>query len=136
MPAVKVGGGYLTSRRAYDKAWGDLIMAAFCPIGGRVMRRNFGSVLSQSLFAPIDNVTKSEMVGAVRSAVATHCPHIRIISVTADRAVIAGAVQNTAVALRISFTLANDESQVETRTATLDRSSVINVLSAYRAARS
>jgi len=136
LPAVRVNGGYFTPRRTYDVAWGDLIMAAFCPVGGRLMRRTFGSGVSALLMEPLDNFMKAELAARVRDAVERQCPHIRIlqVDVRSGQSATGQALPKT-VDLTISFTIVNDQSHVETRIAKLDRSSILQVVRAFRAAR-
>ncbi len=122
LPVVRLNGGYLAARSAYDLAWSDLIVAAFCPVGGRVMRRNLGSTAPDQLMNPVDSFLEAGLSSAIQSAVATQCPHIRILDV---------AVKSTTraqVEVSISFTLTNIPQSVETRLARLDRRMVADIM--------
>ena len=52
LPAIRTRGGYFASKSPHDVAWGDLMLAIFCPINGRFMNRTFGSGLDDVLFEP------------------------------------------------------------------------------------
>lgn len=122
LPLVKLNGGYFSSRNEYDTAWGDLIVAAFTPIGGRFMRRDAGGTVSDYLMAPLDGVFMVALRDAIVSAVGTQCPHIRITNVVVNSS-------NAKTAnVAISFTLSTNPIDPQTRLVRLDRRQVGNVL--------
>jgi len=54
LPGVRVNGqSYFGFRDRYETALGDLLLAIFTPIGGRPMRRAFGSGLYRIVFEPV-----------------------------------------------------------------------------------
>lgn len=122
LPAVRLNGGYFAARSTYDVAWGDLIIAAFVPFGGRFMRRSVGSQAPNYLMDVLDNMTAAMLRDAVSTAVAAQCPHIRVIDVVAK------AVAAKTMSLTISFTVAPDRDTVTERTVQLDRHQVGNAL--------
>lgn len=52
LPATRGPGGYFESKGPVDVAWGNLLNAIFVPIGGRFMRRSYGSALRDQVFEP------------------------------------------------------------------------------------
>ena len=130
LPAVRVSGSYFAPRRAYDKAWSDLIVAIMCPIGGRFMRRSFGSSLYRAVFAPLDQLLLADVARAVRTAAAQWCPNVRILNVVS-----AGPTEipNNAdyISIAISFTTTVDVNAQDTRIAQIDRSRIIQILSSF-----
>ncbi|OPZ66159.1 MAG: hypothetical protein BWY85_00095 [Firmicutes bacterium ADurb.Bin506] len=132
LPAVRLKGGYFAARSTYDVAWGDLILAAFVPVGSQYMRRDAGGTASNFLFGPLDGVLLAALQDAVVSAVSRQCPHIRVISVSSQ------ASKNNArtVELSVSFTIATNPSDVQTRLVQLDRRMVGDLLRVSRSLRS
>lgn len=124
LPAVRLNGGYFAVRSAHDTAWGDLIIAAFCPIGGRLMQRSFGSTVDTYLMAPADEFTMSSIRAAVFAAVSKYCPHIRLVSVDAN--VTKGNPNQ--IELVVAFQLAVSTQNTQTRLVRLDRRMVSNLL--------
>ena len=122
LPAVKLNGGYFAPRTGADVAWGDLIIAAFTPIGGRFMRRDAGGALVDYVMAPLDEALGSAVREAIITAVARQCPHIRI------RTVDVKSTRNSTVDLSISFALSTSPTQVDTRLVRLDRRMIGNIL--------
>jgi phage baseplate assembly protein W len=132
LPAVRLKGGYFAARGTYDVAWGDLILAAFVPVGGQFMRRAAGGTAGDYLFGPVDGVLLAALQDAVVSAVARQCPHIRVISVESRTSTNSAKT----VELSVSFTLATNPADVQTRLVQLDRRMVGNILRISRSSRS
>jgi phage baseplate assembly protein W len=122
LPAKKGVGGYFAVRGYYDVCWGDLLLACFCPVGGRAMARNFGSQVQAALYDPLDTTTFGNLEAAIRETAASFVPHVRILSVQVSKG---GPSQ---VQIRISFTPAG-EVNAETRTLNIDRTSTLRVIS-------
>ena len=117
LPALQGAGGYFAAKTRHQVAWGDLLNALLCPIGGRFMRRAFGSGLYNVLFEPgmADNPQLIRFM--VFDAASRHCPHIQIRDVII-------AVDGDTVNLRVSFSLAEDAA-VEERLVQLARGTVV-----------
>ncbi len=129
LPLTKVGGGRLRTKDRYDVCWGDLILAVFCPIGGRPMLRNFGSLIPNTVFELQSPLLPQRIQQYVSDAAARWCPHIRILGVTTQ---FQGASGPKSISISISFTPA-DEPTAQTRTVRLDRSDVLRALGARTA---
>lgn len=81
LPAVKGPGGYFESKGEGDVSWGDLMLTLFTPLGGRVMRRGFGSSLYDLLFEPLVP-DEFQLVGAaIRDIAARQLPHVTVTKV-------------------------------------------------------
>jgi phage baseplate assembly protein W len=119
LPAIRSSGGYFTSRRDIDCAWGDLLIAIMTPIGGRFMNRSFGSGLSTVLFDPSDNVVIGMVSQYINDAAVKHCPYVKIrnIDVSLDK---------KKINVKVTFSLAGVQAD---KLMTLDRSNTVNYLS-------
>jgi phage baseplate assembly protein W len=78
LPALKGTGGYFESKGAGDVSWGDLLLTLFTPIGGRVMRRSFGSSLYDLLFEPLIPGEFQIIGAAIRDIARRQLPHVRV----------------------------------------------------------
>lgn len=81
LPALKGTGGYFESKGEGDVSWGDLLLTLFTPIGGRVMRRGFGSSLYDLLFEPLIPGEFQIISAAIRDIARRQLPHIRVTRV-------------------------------------------------------
>lgn len=81
LPALKGSGGIFESKSAEDVAWGDLLLALFTPIGGRVMRRQAGSALYELLFEPVNPDDFTLVDYTIREAARRQLPHVNITNV-------------------------------------------------------
>ncbi len=129
LPLTKVGGGRLRTKDRYDVCWGDLILAVFCPIGGRPMLRDFGSLVPNAVFELQSPLLPQRLRQYVMDAAARWCPHVRVINVTTQ---FEGAGGPKNISVSINFTPA-DEPTAQTRTVRLDRSDVLRALGARTA---
>ena len=126
LPALKLAGGYFASKGPYDMAWSDLLVAVFTPIGGRPMNRRFGSGLKNMLFEPMTQTLSQLCTYAIQQAAQTWCPHVTVNSVDA----LADPTQKR-VQLHITFSLASDRASADTRSVTVLKSNIIQVLQVY-----
>jgi len=124
LPAIRGVGGYFASKTRYDVAWGDLILALFCPIGARPMRRTFGSAIHEVVFEPSTLALEQLINYVVREAASRWCPHVVINSVYVK-------LQDKDVAVGITFSLSGDRS-VQDRTIFITKSDVISILAAQQ----
>lgn len=108
LPATKGPGGYFESKPPLDVAWGDVLLALFTMRGGRVMRRDVGSVLNEILFEPNTEDQESFVDDVVREAVTASCPHVQVRDVQVLR-------RDRVMHLTIAFALRTDTSNVQTR---------------------
>jgi phage baseplate assembly protein W len=81
LPAVKGPGGYFESKGAGDVSWGDLLLTLLTPLGGRVMRRGFGSSLYGLLFEPVVPGEFQLIGAAIRDIAARQLPHVTVTNV-------------------------------------------------------
>ncbi len=125
LPAIRTAGGYFVSKGPVEVTWGDLVMAAFVPIGSRPMSRSFGGSLHQVVFEPNDPLVDQAIDGAIREAVAAWAPHVRIVDILVGRG-------GNRVGVTIRFAVAGD-SQVQVRNVLISQSDVVNFLAASRA---
>lgn len=124
LPAIRTRGGYFASKSPHDTAWGDLMLAIFCPIGSRFMNRTFGSALHRLLFEPNTADLSVQAEYLIRDAAQKWAPHVVITAVEA-------ATRREHVFLKISFHLVGD-TQTETRLIELDRRDVVRLLGVQR----
>jgi phage baseplate assembly protein W len=122
LPAVRLSGGYFADRDALDTAFGDLIIAIMCPVGGRFMRRGFGSNLEQLLFSPSDSALIAALQGAVQAAAQQWVPTMRIVEVLVRP-------RGGTVDMNIKFALASDTTTQRQKLLTVPRSQAIQFLS-------
>lgn len=120
LPATRASGGYFATKTGVDVAWGDLLMAIMCPIGGRVMSRSYGSDVPSALFGPNDSAMAVQLERSVRDAVARHAPHVAIVEVQVRR-------DHANVNLTVAFSFGGD---VVTKTTRIDRRSALQFISA------
>ena len=119
LPAQKGPGGYFETKSSLDVAWGDLMLTLFTPVGSRPMNREFGSVLHQQLFEPIDAVLDEGILEyVIREAVDIYAPHIEI------REVVALDAPPKQARVAIKFALRTDAANEATREVQIDRSFV------------
>src|ERR1035437_9910144 len=123
LPAVRLNGGYFADRDALDTAFGDLVLALMCPVGGRVMRRGFGSTIEQLLFSPNDAALFAALRNAIGAVATKWCPTIRIVNVA-----LSSSGQN--VSMNIQFALASDTTTTRQRLMVVPRRQAIQFLSA------
>jgi phage baseplate assembly protein W len=126
LPALKLAGGYFASKGPYDMAWSDLIIAIFTPIGGQPMNRRFGCGLKNMLFEPMTQTLSQLCTYAIQRAAQAHCPHVSVSSVIALTDPTHHRVQ-----LDITFGLSSDRAYVGTRSVTILKSNIIQVLQVY-----
>jgi len=81
LPAVKGPGGYFESKSVGDVSWGDLLLTLFTPLGGRVMRRSFGSSLYDLLFEPLIPGEFQLIGSTIRDIAARQLPHVTVTRV-------------------------------------------------------
>lgn len=126
LPAIRTRGGYFASKSPHDTAWGDLMLAIFCPIGGRFMNRTFGSGLHSILFEP--NFTN--LVGQARFVIEDTAqqwvPHVVIDDVQVS-------TKRESLFLKISFHLVDDQ-RTEMRLIELSRRDIVRFLGTRRIA--
>lgn len=105
LPALRSRGGYFASRSPHDVAFGDLLLALFCPIGGRWMNRLFGSGLLRLLFEPnfVELAATAEAV--IQDTAQKWTPHVVVDRVDVSR-------DHRALFLRIAFHLTSDAAVV------------------------
>ncbi len=120
LPATRTSGGYFATKTGVDVAWGDLLNAIMCPIGGRVMNRSFGSGVPTALFDPGDQFLLKAVERLVRSAAANFAPHVKIVNVQVK-------VDAMNLSITIAFAYGGD---IATRVARIDRHSTIQYISA------
>jgi phage baseplate assembly protein W len=123
LPAVRLSGGYFAARDALDTAFGDLIVALMCPVGGRFMRRLFGSGVDKYTFSPSDDVMASALRAEIFATAKSLVPTITILGVL----VRSGA---TKVDISIRFSLASDTTTDRQKLLTMPRNQAIQFLSA------
>lgn len=123
LPALRTFGGYFSTKTKYDVAWSDLMIALFCPLGGKPMNRNFGSALHDILFDPIGTAQANVTDMVIKRTAGLWCPHIFIRSVRSQ-------VEGRTLRLLIEFGLTSDRAYTETRPVKLDRSNVIKLVQA------
>lgn len=80
LPAMRRTGGYFSSRRHADLAWGDILLAVFVPRGAQVMARGLGCGLHEQLFQ-LRSVDPSVIAYTVRDAITQQVPYVRVESV-------------------------------------------------------
>jgi phage baseplate assembly protein W len=78
LPAIRIRGGYFTSRGPLDKSWGDLLNALFIPRGSRAMRRGFGSGLQRLIFDPLTERDDPAIQLVAREAAERMVPSVRV----------------------------------------------------------
>jgi phage baseplate assembly protein W len=125
LPALRNQGGYFASKSPHDTAWGDLLLSLFTPIGGRCMKRGFGSGLYDILFEP--NVAENQPVidMMIRSAAERGAPQVVLDLVDIQ-------VATYGPQIKIAFHLVTDDTTV-TKLVQLNREGVIRTLAARSA---
>lgn len=108
LPATKGPGGFFESKTALDVAWGDLLLTLFTPVGTRVMRRDFGSVLREQLFDANSELNDPIIDHVIREAASDHCPQVVIREVSVVR-------EDNRAQILVVFSLRTDTSRVQTR---------------------
>ena len=98
LPAIKGSGGYFESKGAGDVSWGDLMLALFTPLGGRIMRRSFGSSLYDLLFEPVVPGEFQIIGAAIRDVANRQLPHVSVTNVE-----IRAQSNGKAIEIKISF---------------------------------
>lgn len=111
LPAVKGTGGYFESKGAGDVSWGDLLLTLFTPIGGRVMRRSFGSSLYDLLFEPLIPGEFQIIGAAIRDIARRQLPHVRVTRVQI-RELQSGIGMEIKIFFRLQSNLEAEQSQV------------------------
>lgn len=101
LPAIRTSGGYFALRDKYDTAWGDVIMAIMCPIGGRWGNRSFGSGVPSVLFSPSDAALPTMLNQYIKDALQKWVPSVRYLGSDVS-------VSGTSVSVNIKFILATD----------------------------
>lgn len=121
LPAIRGAGGYFPSKNKYDTAWGDVIIAIMCPIGGRPMRRAFGSGLADTLFDFSDDRSSSLIKKSLTSAINTYVPHVNVINIDVQR-------DGKSVTVLVEFSLREEPSKVVQRAVKIDKRTTMNTL--------
>ena len=124
LPALRGAGGYFAAKTRYDVAWGDLILAIFCPIGARPMRRRFGSAIHNVVFEPNTLALQQLVNYVVRQAAMQWCPHIVINDVLVKQT-------GEEVAVGVVFSLSEDRA-TQDRVILIKKSDVVNLLAGAR----
>lgn len=106
LPVTRQSGGYFTLKKGKDVAFSDLVIAIFTPIGGRPMKRDFGSGLSTLLFDPNDKTAIGVINKVIRDAAQKWCPYVSVQQVDV-------AQNGRYMYLRIVFSLTDDRTPVE-----------------------
>jgi phage baseplate assembly protein W len=119
LPALKGSGGYFESKGEGDVAWGDLLMALFVPIGGRVMRRSFGSSLYELLFDPIIEGEFQLVDAAIKDIAARNLPHV-----TVTRTLIRTAESNKGIEIKVFFRVNSSRDQERAQTVLIPKTYV------------
>lgn len=78
LPAQKGPGGYFESKGEGDVSWGDLLLALLTPIGGRLMRRSFGSGVPDLLFEPVVAGEFQIIDATIKDAAVRLLPHVTV----------------------------------------------------------
>lgn len=86
------------------------------------MKRSYGSGLNLAIFELMDPSLAGLIQNYVYTSVANHAPHVSVRKVEVS-------MNGKNVSVRISFGLANDPTEQQTRAFLLDRSTVVKVLS-------
>jgi phage baseplate assembly protein W len=120
LPATRAAGGYFATKTGVDVAWGDLLLAILCPIGGRVMSRSFGSDVPLAVFSQNDATLMDQLARSIRDAAARHAPHVSIIDVQTK-------TDKNTVNLTVAFAFGGD---TVTKTTRIDRRSALQFISA------
>lgn len=122
LPAIRGSGGYFSTKRDIDVAWGDLLIAILTPIGSRFMRRSFGSGVAKLLFDPADSLITAMVDQYIREAASRHCPYISIRKIDVKTNI-------RQLDVKVSFSLAGVNAD---KSMTLDRKNTVNYLSLRR----
>ena len=110
LPATKGTDGYFESKGPGDTAWGNLLLAILSPLGGRFMRRGFGSALHEHLFEPVVEGDFRLADYTIRQATDRQVTNARVLR-TGVRAVSRG------VEIGVFFRLSGDATGEEQRSA-------------------
>lgn len=124
LPAVRSVGGYFASKSVHDTAWGDLLLALFTRIGGRVMLRTYGSGLHLLQFEPQDPRLLQQTIFVINDTASQHVPHVRIQNVQVNSV---GEI----LRIKVSFSLV-DDGLTEDRLMELPRDQIIRFLASQR----
>lgn len=124
LPAIRTRGGYFASKSPHDTAWGDLMLAIFCPIGGRAMNRTFGSGLHLLLMEPNFTDLGSRASFVIEDTARKWTPHV----VITDVGVLS---RRERLFLKVSFHLV-DDTRTEARLIELNRRDIVRFLSVQR----
>lgn len=130
LPAIRQQGGYFATRSGDLLAWGDLIVAAFTPIGSRPMARSFGSGMSRIVFSPNTPQLAQSIDYVIRTAVASWAPTVRVVSVTVGQ-----RPNNTEVQVLVQFQQASSSAVQGAQSVTIPLSSIVKYLAAAQSAR-
>lgn len=114
LPATRASGGYFATKKGVDVAWGDLLLAIMCPIGGRFYNRSFGSGVSSAAFGPNDALLAEEMNRYIRDAAVRYVPRVKImrVDITADSKVL-----NVTIAFSYAGTTMSRVTRIDRRSA-------------------
>lgn len=122
LPAIRTSGGYFADRDQYDTAWGDVILAIMCPVGGRWGNRRFGSGVPSVLFDPSDVALAALLNQYVSDTLKKWVPTVRFLGTNVS-------ITGSQVSLQISFSLASDPVQPVARLLKVNRRAAIQFLS-------
>jgi phage baseplate assembly protein W len=92
-----------------------------CPIGGRPMRRSFGSGLANTLFDFADDRMAGLVKQRLTSAINTYVPHVNVISIDVQH-------ENKNVTVLVEFSLREEPSKVVQRAVKIDKRTTMNML--------
>lgn len=121
LPAIRTSGGYFAPKDKYDTAWGDVILAIMCPIGGRWGNRRFGSSVPSLLFSPADAALAVMMNQYIKDTLSTWVPSVRYIGSDVN-------ISGSTVSVNISFALASDPVQPVTKLFKVSRRAAVQFL--------
>lgn len=126
LPAIRTAGGYFASKGPDDIAWGNLITAAFTPVGSRPMRRAFGSVLHEMVFEPNDADVQEAVSLAITDAVKRWASGVVVRAVRTQS-------KNNTLSVMVEFSRSDDRSRALTSPMVrLSKSDVVNLIAASR----
>lgn len=87
--------------------WQSIADILLTPVGSRVMRRDYGSLLTQLIDQPFTGATAVRLYSSVAEALMRWEPRIRVLRVALDRGASTGEFTITVNALRLDTGTAN-----------------------------
>jgi len=128
LPAIKGSGGYFESKDAGDVSWGDLLLTLFTPLGGRVMRRSFGSSLYDLLFEPLIPGEFQIVGAAIRDIASRQLPHVSI-----TRTEIRELASGKGMEIKIFFRVETNREVEQQQTVLIPKTFISSSVSAHNA---